>query len=49
VTSSDPVTFASCARALAVSTSAGFCSTPVPLTIQPLGTVIFTSKRPKSL
>mgnify|MGYP003347333781 CR=1 FL=1 len=49
VTSSDAVTFASCARALAVSTSAGFCSTPVPLTIHPPGTGICTSKRPKSL
>ena len=43
------VTVASCARALAVSTSLGFCSTPVPLTIHPAGTSMFTSKVPKLL
>ena len=39
MTSSDSSTVASRSRAVAVSTSSGFCSTPVPLTIQPAGHV----------
>ena len=49
VTASDCVTLASRSRAAAVSTCSGFCSTPVPLTIQPAGTSMFTSNVPKLL
>ena len=38
ITSSDSSTCVSRSRAVGVSTSCGFCSTPVPLTIQPPGT-----------
>ncbi len=49
VTSSDCSACCNRSRAVGVSTSAGFCSTPVPLTIQPAGTVMFTSNVPKLL
>ena len=49
MTSSDSSTWVSRSRACAVRTSCGFWRTPVPLTIHPAGTSIFTSKRPKLL